>query len=133
MSDWEHVVVLSADALRADHLSCYNYQRETSPVLDDLAAESLRFTNAYSASSHTRKAVPALPTGEYPDSAVDEDYRLASETVATTLSERGFATGGFHSNPFVSRAYGFDRGFDTFRAPPSESAYFAASASPTLQ
>jgi arylsulfatase A-like enzyme len=114
MSDWEHVVVLSADALRADHLSCYGYRRETSPVLDDLAAESLRFTNAYSASSHTREAVPALLTGEYPDVAVDGDYRLAAETVATTLSERGFATGGFHSNPFVSRAYGFDRGFDTF-------------------
>ena len=114
MSDWEHVVVLSADALRADHLSCYGYHRETSPVLDDLVAESLRFTDAYSASSHTREAVPALLTGEYPDSAVDEDYRLASETVASTLSERGFATGGFHSNPFISRAYGFDRGFDTF-------------------
>ncbi|WP_049898917.1 sulfatase [Halococcus agarilyticus] len=114
MSEWEHVVVLSVDALRADHLSCYGYHRETSPALNDLAAESIRFTDAYSASSHTREAVPALLTGAYPDSAVDEDYRLASETVATTLSERGFATGGFHSNPFVSRAYGFDRGFDTF-------------------
>ncbi|EMA51725.1 sulfatase [Halococcus salifodinae] len=114
MSEWEHVILLSADALRADHLSCYGYQRTTSPVLDDLAAESLRFTRAYSASSHTREAVPALLTGEYPDVAVDENYRLATETVATTLSEEGFATGGFHSNPFVSRAYGFDRGFDTF-------------------
>jgi arylsulfatase A-like enzyme len=114
MSEWEHVVVLSADALRADHLSCYGYQRETSPVLDDLAAESLRFTNAYSASSHTREAVPALLTGDYPDIAVGENYHLAAKTVAGTLSERGFATGGFHSNPFVSRAYGFDHGFDTF-------------------
>ncbi len=71
MSEWEHVVVLSADALRAGHLSCYGYHRETSPVLDDLAAESLRFTDAYSASSHTREAVPALLTGKYPDIAVD--------------------------------------------------------------
>jgi arylsulfatase A-like enzyme len=114
MSEWEHVVVLSADALRADHLSCYGYRRETSPVLDNLASESLRFTNAYSASSHTREAVPALLTGKYPDVAVDENYRLAAGTVASLLSGRGFATGGFHSNPFVSRAYGFDHGFDTF-------------------
>ena len=37
------IVLLSADALRADHLSSYGYHRETSPVLDDLAEESIRF------------------------------------------------------------------------------------------
>ncbi|WP_148415060.1 sulfatase [Haloferax sp. KTX1] len=113
-TDWDNIILLSADALRADHLSCHGYHRETSPVLDDLAAESLHFTNAYSASSHTREAVPALLTGEYPDTAIDAKYRLATDTVAKTLSEEGFATAGFHSNPFVSRAYGFDQGFDTF-------------------
>ncbi|WP_318568848.1 sulfatase [Salinigranum marinum] len=112
--NWEHIILLSADALRADHLSCYGYHRETSPVIDELASESIRFENAYSASSHTREAVPALLTGEYPDVAVDDNYRLATDTIASTLSEEGFATGGFHSNPFVSRAYGFGRGFDEF-------------------
>ncbi|WP_207287833.1 sulfatase [Haloterrigena alkaliphila] len=112
--DWDNIILLSADALRADHLSCHGYHRETSPVLDELADESLHFTNAYSASSHTREAVPALLTGEYPDTAVGPDYRLATDTIASTLSEHGFATGGFHSNPFISRAYGFDRGFDEF-------------------
>ncbi|WP_311173070.1 sulfatase [Halobellus ordinarius] len=111
---WENVILLSADALRADHLSCYGYSRETSPILDELADESLRFANAYSASSHTREAVPALLTGRYPDVAVDSGYHLASETIAETLSAAGYATAGFHSNPFVSRAYGFDRGFDHF-------------------
>ncbi|QCJ45968.1 sulfatase [Haloprofundus sp. MHR1] len=110
----ENIILLSADALRADHLSCHGYHRETSPVLDDLAKESLHFTNTYSASSHTREAVPALLTGKYPDAAICSDYRLATDTVASTLSNAGFKTGGFHSNPFVSRAYGFDRGFDKF-------------------
>ena len=109
-----NIILLSADALRADHLSCYGYHRKTSPVLDEFAEESIRFTNAYSASSHTREAVPALLTGEYPDVAVDSKYHLASETIASTLSDEGFATAGFHSNPFISRAYGFDRGFDHF-------------------
>jgi len=111
---WENVILLSADALRADHLSCYGYHRDTSPMLDELAEESIRFTNAYSASSHTREAVPALLTGEYPDVAVDADYSLATETVASTLSKEGFTTAGFHSNPFVSRAFGFAKGFDKF-------------------
>jgi arylsulfatase len=112
--DWENVILLSADALRADRLSCYGYHRETSPVLDELAEESIRFTNAYSASSHTREAVPALLTGKYPDVAIDSKYHLNTDTIASTLSEEGFTTAGFHSNPFVSRAYGFDQGFDVF-------------------
>jgi arylsulfatase len=112
--NWENVILLSADALRADHLSCYGYHRETSPVLDELTNESIRFENAYSVSSHTREAVPALLTGEYPDVAVDSGYHLASETMASTLSAEGFATAAFHSNPFISRAYGFDEGFDHF-------------------
>ncbi|WP_458208978.1 sulfatase [Haladaptatus sp. NG-SE-30] len=112
--NWNNVILLSADALRADHLSCYGYDRKTSPELDRLASESLRFTNAYSASSHTREAVPALLTGKFPDKAINKSYRLASETVASVLSREGFATAGFHSNPYVSRAYGFDEGFDKF-------------------
>jgi arylsulfatase len=109
-----NVILLSADALRADHLSCYGYHRETTPVLDALATESYRFENAYSASSHTREAVPALLTGAYPDVAVDHSYHLVTESVATTLSAHGFVTAGYHSNPFVSRAYGFDQGFTHF-------------------
>jgi len=87
--DPRNIVLLSADALRADHLSSYGYHRETSPVLDELAEESIRFSNAYSASSHTREAVPALLTGEYPDVAVDSGYHLATESVAETLSAEG--------------------------------------------
>lgn len=113
-ADWDNVILLTADALRADHLSCYGYHRETSPAIDELAAESIHFENAYSASSHTRESVPAMLTGEYPDVAVDENYNLAMDTIASTLSEQGFATGAFHSNPFLSRAFGYDRGFDVF-------------------
>ena len=36
--DRPNVVLLTADALRADHLGCYGYGRDTSPVLDEFAA-----------------------------------------------------------------------------------------------
>jgi len=114
--DCENVILLTADALRADHLSCYGYHRETPPVLDELAEESIRFTNAYGASSHTREAIPALLTGKYPNVAIDSKYRLATDTIASTLSEERFATAGFHSNPLLSELFGFGAGFDTFDA-----------------
>jgi len=47
--DRPNIVLLTADALRADHLGCYGYRRDTSPVLDAFDQESLRFTNAYTA------------------------------------------------------------------------------------
>jgi arylsulfatase len=114
MDGYRNVVLLTVDALRADHLSCYGYDRETSPTLDGLAEDGIRFQRAYSQSSHTREAVPAMLTGRDPDAAVDDQYLLAADTVASRLADTEITTGGFHSNPFVSRAYGFDRDFDAF-------------------
>lgn len=109
-----NIILLTLDSLRADHLSSYGYDRETTTFLDSLVAEGVKFTSTFSASSHTREAVPAILTGQYSDSAVDTNFRCNAETIAEYLSRTGFATAAFHSNPFISRAYGFDRGFDTF-------------------
>jgi arylsulfatase len=109
----KNVVLVTLDAVRADHLSSHGYDRETTPFLDEFAAEGARFTRAYSASSHTREAIPSILTGRYPTEAVDDQFRRNADTVAERL-HGGFETAGFHSNPFVSRAYGFDQGFDTF-------------------
>ncbi|ELZ30319.1 arylsulfatase [Halosimplex carlsbadense 2-9-1] len=109
-----NIVLITFDALRADHLSCYGYGRETSPFLASVAADGARFDRAFSASSHTREAVPSILTGRYPDDAVDAGYQRDADTVAATLGSNGFTSAGFHSNPFVSRAYGFDQGFDHF-------------------
>jgi len=109
----KNVLLITLDALRADHLSSYGYERETTPFIDDFATRGARFTSAFSASSHTREAIPSILTGRYPDEAIDDRYRRSADTIAERL-RGGFATAGFHSNPFVSRAYGFDQGFETF-------------------
>ncbi len=61
-----NVIMLTIDALRADHLGSYGYDRATSPRLDALAANGARFVWASSPSPTTRRAVPALMTGRYP-------------------------------------------------------------------
>lgn len=108
-----NIVLLTIDSLRVDHCSSYGYDRGTTPNLDAFAAEGVRFENAYSASSHTREAVPAFLTGEYPHAAINESYHLSKPSLATLLKET-HSTGAFHSNPFISRAYGYDRDFDAF-------------------
>ena len=37
------IVLVSIDTLRADHLGCYGYERDTSPVIDALATESILY------------------------------------------------------------------------------------------
>lgn len=109
-----NVILLTIDALRSDHMSCYGYERETTPEIDAFAAENLRARNCCSASSHTREAVAPILTGQYPDECVSNHYTFTGETIATQLKEYGYRTAAFHSNPYISRAYGYDVGFDEF-------------------
>ena len=61
-----NVLFIIVDTLRADHLSCAGYERETSPNIDSFAAESLRFTHAQTPRAKTTPAVASIFTGLYP-------------------------------------------------------------------
>lgn len=111
---FRNFILLSIDALRPDHLSCYGYDRDTTPELKQIADRSVRYNDCYSVSSHTREAVPGLITGEYPDIALDADYTLSARPVSQTLSESGYLTAAFHSNPYLSRGHGYAQGFKRF-------------------
>ena len=108
-----NVVLISVDELRADQLSYSGYHRETSPVLDTLAAESVVFSYALSVSSHTREAVSSLLTGRYSDEAADSSYHLSAPTLPS-YCDASTASAAFHSNPYVSRAYGYGTDFDLY-------------------
>jgi arylsulfatase A-like enzyme len=45
------VLYVDIDSLRPDHLGCYGYHRPTSPVIDEIAAQGVRFTNYYASDS----------------------------------------------------------------------------------
>ncbi|MCH2111555.1 MAG: sulfatase [Planctomycetes bacterium] len=111
-------LVLLVDTLRADRLGCYGYERNTSPVMDDLAASGTRFHAAYAQAPWTRPSVASLMTALYPPShdILDDLDSLPPglPTIAQVLHARGYSTAAFSANPQVSPVYGFDRGFETF-------------------
>ncbi|QLH84928.1 sulfatase [Halosimplex pelagicum] len=115
MSDRPDIFLFTIDALRADHLSCHGHHRET-PFFDSLADRTISFSNAFSVSSHTREAMPPLLSGKRPSEFAANGFTQVpeEETLAGRLRAEGYTTGGFHSNPYLSRAYGFGAGFDEF-------------------
>jgi arylsulfatase A-like enzyme len=111
------VVLIVLDCGRADHLSCYGYGRETTPFIDRLAAEGVRFTHMITTAPWTLPAHASLFTGLYSSThgATDEHKRLepGRPTLGEILGAAGYATAGFCANPWVAET-GLKRGFEYF-------------------
>jgi arylsulfatase A-like enzyme len=115
-----NVVLVTVDSLRADHVGCYGYDRETTPNIDELATGGT-FVDAYANANATRASFPSILTWTYPLAYGGFDYLSDARTmVSTPLQSAGYATGGFHSNVWLSRDFNYDRGFDTFYDSKSE-------------
>jgi arylsulfatase A-like enzyme len=108
-----NIVLIVIDSLRADHLSCYGYPRETSPFIDRLAGESARFVTAISQADYTHPSHGALFTGLYPFEWGGNFPRLPEQmpTIAQVLSRQGWHTVCVSANPFIWEQHGLNRGF----------------------
>lgn len=113
-----NVLLYVADALRADRVSAYGYERETTPTMDALADAGVRFDACFSPATWTRPVAATLATGLYPPAHGTRTREDVLSTPVDTLAERfaaaGFETVGVTSMGNVSTATGFDRGFDSF-------------------
>jgi len=103
-------VLISVDALRADHLGQYGYHRDTMPALDALADQGTTFERAFANGSYTATSVPSFLT-----SRIDgKEYIRNGKTVGSHLRKEGVRTAGFHSNTLLNSGYGELPGFDEF-------------------
>ena len=58
-----NIVLLTVDCLRADHLGCYGYDQGTSPMIDKLAKEGVRYERCYSTGPRTNESFPGIIAG----------------------------------------------------------------------
>lgn len=118
------VLLVIIDTLRADHLGVYGYDRPTSPHLDAFAAQGLRYTAVGSPASWTLPAFGSFATGRYPadHGAGASDGQQSTQaglnpdlpTLAERMRQAGYRTGAIVTNPYLKRAFGVHRGFDTY-------------------
>ncbi|NQZ96733.1 MAG: sulfatase [Myxococcales bacterium] len=117
-----NILLISIDTLRADHLHAYGYDRRTSPAIDRMAQEGVRFADVVAASSWTLPGHATMLTGLDPAShgvvAFRGDSSLPGEVemLAERFAAAGFRTAAFAGGGWVSSRQGFDRGFERFRS-----------------
>jgi len=117
--DWSgsDIVLVSVDALRADHVGAYGYGRATTPHFDALAREGRLFLHAYCPTPHTSYSVTSMMTGKYMRPLLNLGLGEDSETWAADLRRYDYRTAAFYP-PAVffidpDRFVGFrDRGLD---------------------
>jgi len=113
-----NIVLVTISSLRADHVSCLGYTRETTPNFDRFAKDNILFTNVFATSSWQMPAVGSIFTSLYPSEhgATHINNKLSPnvQTLAGVLKENGYYTAGFGCNPRLTGDYGFDRGFDFY-------------------
>ncbi len=113
-----NVLLICVDTLRPDHLGYNGYARNTSPTIDKLALEGVRFEKGYSASGWTLPSMATILTGLYPKDHLATDFHWAMDpgvpTLAAILRKNGYDTRAYVSHVFLKPMYGFGEGFRSF-------------------
>lgn len=114
-----NILLVTIDTLRADHLSSYGYVRETSPVIDRLAAGGVRFEVPIVQWPKTGPSFASIFTSTYPkDNGIIRKIgtRLPDQflMLAEVLQEQGYATRAVVANGAVASEFNFNQGFDAY-------------------
>ncbi len=115
----ERVVLVTIDTLRADRLGSYGDLGARTPVLDQLAAQGVRFENAIAPVPLTLPSHTSLMTGQQPPAhgvRHNSVFAVAPDTplLAESLREAGYTTAAFVAAFVLDARYGLDRGFDVY-------------------
>ncbi|MBU0496073.1 MAG: sulfatase-like hydrolase/transferase [Chloroflexi bacterium] len=147
------IILIVADALRADHLSCYaqrpaqppvgvdtqspgaGYPANHTPHIDALARDSVRYRDASAQASWTKPSVATIFTSLYPSShrAIVETDLLPDDvlTLPEVLREQGYHTVGLTANTFTSQRFNFQQGYDEYTYLDSTHPFLAVGPAPT--
>ncbi len=114
----KNLILITIDTLRPDRLGFSGSDRDTSPAIDRLASEGVRFRSAYSQAGWTLPSIATILTGHYPTrhGAIEVNHSIDSDlsTLASFLKTAGYQTSAFVSHVMLSPKHGFSEGFDIY-------------------
>jgi arylsulfatase A-like enzyme len=113
-----NLVLIDISCLSADHLSCYGYPRQTSPVIDRLSREGIWFTQTASQAYWTLPSVASVLTGRYvPSHRVEnrnQRLRNSTRTLADVLKSQGYRTAAFVGGLDLDASHNLGLGFEVY-------------------
>lgn len=112
--EWPSIFLITVDTLRADHLRCYGYSRDTSPNIDTFAQDALLFENCLSHAPATRCSFASMLSGFLPHETRTLKHNTVPREVDTLpeiLRRQGYKTAAVVSNYVLRRKRGFEQGF----------------------
>jgi len=116
-----NVILISLDTLRADHLGCYGYHRDTSPNIDKFAEGAFLFENCIAPSSWTLPSHASVFTGLHPSVhgaivflPACRPIRQEEKTLAELARQHGYLTAAYTEGVLVSGSLGFSQGFELY-------------------
>ncbi|MFW6138960.1 MAG: sulfatase [Spirochaetota bacterium] len=111
----KNVILITLDAMRKDVFGCYGAKTSCIPFLDSLQENCIRFSNAFSTGPYTQASFPGVLTSSY-YLEYGKQKRLPSQKtlISEVLKSKGITTAAFHSNPYLSAFFGYNRGWDVF-------------------
>ena len=116
--DRRHVLIITVDTLRADHLGGAGFPLPATPFLDSLLDEGIRFESAVTPIPRTTPALASLLTGAYPHShgvrTLFDNMKSEATSIAEMARRNGYATMAVVSNHLLVPERGLGRGFDTY-------------------
>jgi arylsulfatase A-like enzyme len=111
-----NIAVIVLDTLRRDKVSVYNDDVDFTENLERFSSNSAVYENAVAQGPWTLPSHASIFTGEYPwkHNATQETLYLEDEfkQLPEIFSEKGYSTGAFSDNPWISSSSGLERGFD---------------------
>jgi arylsulfatase len=113
------VFLISVDTLRADHLSCYGYHKNTSPAIDRFAEDALLFKNCLSHAPVTGSSCASILSGLLPHEIKvvgNNSPPGKAKMLAEILKSVGYKTMGVVSNYVLRKGIGWEQGFKIYDA-----------------
>lgn len=120
-----NIILISLDEVRPDHLSCYGYNKISTPAIDHVAKEGVRFETCISSADFTPIAMGTVITGKYPNKhGMRDPYcHITGPSIASILKKHGYVTAGFSGNGLLSKKHGFAEGFDFWNEASKETSW----------
>lgn len=113
-----NIILITISTFRVDHVSCFGYQRDTTPNFDTFCESNILFLNAFATSSWAMPTHGSIFTSLYPGvhgaTHIDKSLNDKWNTLAEILGANGYYCVGFCCNPRLGAAQGFAQGFDFY-------------------